>query len=515
MSELVSGGKEPPDIDIDPGPFPSNKDENQVGNMMECTNMDIISQKQENQNVSTNLISNSPGKNGNASNNNEKVIRQVYLYTNKDTGPYHVYIENCSQSFNGKLNALKVGDIILSAFPELDSKITNIDSIGRNRIRIKLTDYKNANYLINQKNSTVFVKNNLELYIPKFILFRQGVIRDIDIEFSEEYIKSKIRQYDSHCNFDIVNVRRIKRKEETVENDSKKINYVPTKSCIVSFKCQVLPRYISINKVIKEVEHYTQKVLLCFNCLRFGHLGGQCKGHPRCGKCQESHNTKECQKIDYIPKCFSCQGNHYTTNLSVCPEFKRQKLIKEAMSFSNISFFDANKQVPKTSYADILNKRNTSHPIDSLVQPTSSTYLQPTSFSATVQNISKVNSSRQQFASHLLYNNTSNEIKGKPNKRQRPNTPDPSEQIRKEIISQVNVPSTSGGILSSPYYRKTNITDRQSEDLDPSIINVILELVMKIVNSLQQTNNLNVSESEIIQLISKHVNPDVLSNSQT
>ncbi|XP_050497246.1 uncharacterized protein LOC126878530 [Diabrotica virgifera virgifera] len=177
----------------------------------------------------------------------------------------------------------------------------------------------------------------------------QGVIRDVSTEFSDEYLKNKIKKFEIYSNFEVVNVSRINR--ETVTDD--KINYVPTKSCVVSFKTQVLPKYVTINKVLKEIEPYQQKVLLCFNCLRFGHQGKHCRSNPRCNNCQKDHNTKECQETTLTPKCFSCVGDHFTTNLKSCPEFKRQKLIKECMTNSNINYHDANKQIPRKSYADV------------------------------------------------------------------------------------------------------------------------------------------------------------------
>lgn len=90
------------------------------------------------------------------------------------------------------------------------------------------------------------MKNSLELYIPKFIIHRQGVIRDIDIDFSEDYNKNKIRQYDRHCNFEVFNVKRITRRVEKYTSENVKMQeYVPTKSCIVTFKSQILPKYIT------------------------------------------------------------------------------------------------------------------------------------------------------------------------------------------------------------------------------------------------------------------------------
>lgn len=58
-------------------------------------------------------------------------------------------------------------------------------------------------------------------------------------------------------------------------------------------------------------------------------------------------------------------GNHLTTNLKACPDFKRQKLIKEAMSTTNINYHNANRQVSKIPCADIaLNNHTNQHSIE-------------------------------------------------------------------------------------------------------------------------------------------------------
>ncbi|XP_050500941.1 homeobox protein 4-like [Diabrotica virgifera virgifera] len=255
---------------------------------------------------------------------NLKEVRQAFLFNSNDRGPYHVYIENSSTDFKGKINSLKIGEIILSNFPEADNMMSSIDAIGRNRIRVKCKDYKTENNLVKNKSLEIFRSNNLDLYIPKFILHRQGVIRDIDIDFSEE---SNITNNDT--NF--------------------------------------------------------------------------------------SQNSQPST---------STQGNNFA------------KFI---------------------------------------------------------------------FNPHT---NTS-----RPNKRQKPNSPDPTDIARKEIISVVSPPKHSEGIVKSQFYQQNlNVADSQSEDLDSSVINVILESVLTIVNSIKQNNNFNISKSDVIQLISNHSNQNLTSN---
>src|SRR5437762_1462904 len=52
-----------------------------------------------------------------------------------------------------------------------------------------------------------------------------------------------------------------------------------------------------INYSIHAEERFTPQFQLthCFNCCEYGHRASQCKRDPRCGKCGEKHNIRNCQ----------------------------------------------------------------------------------------------------------------------------------------------------------------------------------------------------------------------------
>lgn len=164
----VNGGKPP-----DPPPLKHSEEIlNEDTDMEISTDQEVKvnknnSQIDQNAHVSNSIFSNIPKESQGTKENSTTVnadkdraikTRPEFLYGKFDLGPFHIYIENNLVQFKGKLNALRIGDIILSTFPELDNLIvsidSSIDSIGRNRIRIKLKDYKSANFLIKNKNLT-------------------------------------------------------------------------------------------------------------------------------------------------------------------------------------------------------------------------------------------------------------------------------------------------------------------------------------------------------------------------
>jgi hypothetical protein len=50
------------------------------------------------------------------------------------------------------------------------------------------------------------------------------------------------------------------------------------------------------------------QITQCFNCGDYGHRATSCKRQPRCGKCGEKHNTRECDSTSV--HCFQCKGSH-------------------------------------------------------------------------------------------------------------------------------------------------------------------------------------------------------------
>ncbi|CAG9827241.1 unnamed protein product [Diabrotica balteata] len=452
------------------------------------TNMQVtdssISNSHENQNVSKpNLITEQSNtlKDGNSPQSQPERQKQVFNYGPNDQGPFHIYVEKKQINFSSSLNPLKVGDIILTNFPELDNNILSIDTI--------------------------------DIYVPKFIVVKQGVIRDISTEFFEDYLKNKIKSYEPHLPFEVLNVKRINRKNTTGESPE----FVPTKSCIVSFKSQTLPKYVVINKVIKEVKLYKQKVLLCFNCLRYGHLGNQCRSRPRCYKCNKDHNSKEFTEVEKTKKCFSCMGEHFTIDLKDCPEFHRQKLIKETMSSANVNYHDANKLIPRNSYASITANRSTTaknNPNESIAfqmisirQPTRME-LRPSCSTQPPPNFNFFgeSSSHHSQTHNRVFNKKLTIEFHKPVKRLRPNSPDPIEITHREIISQPRTIGPNYSILTNPSYVKnvdSSDFSTHNSGLTSENLKIISELVANIIYTIKRTSNFIITKTELECIITE------------
>ena len=60
-----------------------------------------------------------------------------------------------------------------------------------------------------------------------------------------------------------------------------------------------------------------RKVVRCYNCMRFGHIGSSCLFTTQCENCGGDHTDQGCSNK---PKCFNCGGQHKASS-STCPVF--------------------------------------------------------------------------------------------------------------------------------------------------------------------------------------------------
>ncbi|RZC36381.1 hypothetical protein BDFB_014404, partial [Asbolus verrucosus] len=83
--------------------------------------------------------------------------------------------------------------------------------------------------------------------------------------------------------------------------------------------------------VVRWEKHINKKGMTqCHRCQAWGHATGNCKVDPKCLKCGEKHETRQCNlNEDQDPKCANC-GEKHTANSTDCKVYKeRMKYIEE------------------------------------------------------------------------------------------------------------------------------------------------------------------------------------------
>lgn len=246
-------------------------------------------------------------------------------YSSIDKGPYALYIES---NDNTRIHAMTIGKIIRINHFYTYSKIDSIKNIGRNRVKLVINcPFEEANALIEQDS---WAQSKLVCFIPTFLLVKQGVIRDVDTSLTKE----EIIEY-AQSQYKVIDAIRINKfKHMPGKGDIR----VPTPVVIVSFRSQYLPQDVKLLGVRCIVEPYIQRVQQCRNCLRYGHSSQLCKNNRRCENCGNPHESNDCPNKTI---CVFCTGPHKSTELNICPEYARQKEIKNLMSTNNISFAEA------------------------------------------------------------------------------------------------------------------------------------------------------------------------------
>lgn len=249
--------------------------------------------------------------------------KQSFTYAVSDKGPYTVFIQSKSSNI-GNLDPLSLGKMFFDN-DDFNFNIKNIARKGRNRIGVDFANPREANLFVEKNN---FV--DYDVFIPSYLLTSMGVISDIGLSISEEDI---MKYADSTS--EIIKVRRLKRRQ-TIDG---KTTYVDAKSCVITFRGKNLPNNIKLFHNIIYVDQYISPVIQCYNCLRYGHTAKQCRGKKRCRNCGSQHEETECEAKK--PICIYCSQNHSAVD-RICPEFDRQKRIKEAMAVHKYTYFEAN-----------------------------------------------------------------------------------------------------------------------------------------------------------------------------
>ncbi|XP_074035261.1 uncharacterized protein [Leptinotarsa decemlineata] len=279
--------------------------------------------------------------------NNEDSDKKIetLFYKNNNLGPFIVIVEATENSGNyiGRFNHLKIAKEVF----DLQLKdIVKIKPKGINKIGVQFKNKEAANNFVNNE----YIKEKgYKIYIPFNQVTCKGIVRRIDKIFSEKDLEGMIGSP-----YRISNIKRMNRREKEGDN----IQYKPTNTILITFEGVILPRHIDLCYMNYEVITYIPPVTWCFNCLIYGHVKKQCKGKKKCFSCSEIHNSDEEYNECSEMKCIHCKEKNHKSNDKNCIEFKRQKSIREKMTYSNLSFFEASLLFPKQQYENIIINSN-------------------------------------------------------------------------------------------------------------------------------------------------------------
>lgn len=286
-----------------------------------------------------------------------KYINTDNRYNSNSTGPFVLYVEHLSLNV-GRLHPMKLAEKLLNIGDD-ERYITEINVIGRNRVKIVVSNAAAANRLV---TNTIFAENELVAYVPLHLTEKRGVIRGVDTSYSEDELHKIIKSP--------IPIKSVRRLYKTIWKDNQQIK-VARQIIVVTFSKVDLPQFIYINKIRFEVDCYYSPVVMCYQCLRFGHTSKVCKSIKKCQNCgmatnENIHNSAEKCSENCSRYCLHCKSETHKSTDKNCPYFLKQKRIKECMAHLNISFIEAQKAVDNPSYASLVTKNKFS-PLSSVV----------------------------------------------------------------------------------------------------------------------------------------------------
>lgn len=200
-----------------------------------------------------------------------------------------------------------------------------------------------------------FVKEQeITTFIPRFRLFRKGVINRIPLDIPLDELQTTIE--DENSKLRVNKLFRLKRKDK----ETKK--WVDSSSVCIEFKHDLLPEKISIWKILTPVSVYVPAVKLCFKCGQLGHISKTCSRPEICLNCSNNHPKEKDKPCNEKSKCVNCGQDHKVFDRN-CPALKRKREITSIMAHKNIPFFEARRLIDRggsTPPASPLTTSNTS-----------------------------------------------------------------------------------------------------------------------------------------------------------
>lgn len=255
---------------------------------------------------------------------NDLQNQEIQLYDAYTKKPFIVFLRYCQVDRSQKsLSVLKVAQGLTKA----NIKFSDLRKYFWNTWRLEFDDRSAANSVLRNK----YIKEkSFVMYIPWFMLQRNGVIRDFDLE----ELKESIENESSYA--------RIERLFRLKRRDSQSGSLVDTRSVYVVFRRSELPKEVKMWKCIIEVTPYISAVRICFRCSKFGHTSKFCNGEEKCLSCASfSFKNLNCSAKSF---CINCKGEHKTLN-KACPSLNKNREIMRKMTYDNLPFMDARRSV--------------------------------------------------------------------------------------------------------------------------------------------------------------------------
>lgn len=274
-----------------------------------------------------------------------KPSKKLNKYRLSDAGPFIAHVQYIAASNSSDMHPMTVSQLINSVAGQ---DIKSVKKIGRGKILTEFYTAKAANSVIGHPKLR---EKKLEAFIPAFRVMRTGVVKDIPLDICEDDLLTAIE-----TQVKIISVRRMNMKTRVDGT----VQYIPSRTVLLRFEGQVLPDSVALYKMRLPVTPYIPRVIICYNCFRYGHIGEACKGKSRCIRCGETKhdNIENCARYQLPPICINCKDEHLPTATN-CPVYIKQRQINALAFAENIPLVDAQARLsPSKALCPVISREN-------------------------------------------------------------------------------------------------------------------------------------------------------------
>lgn len=216
-------------------------------------------------------------------------------------------------------------------FKDLNMRdIANIKYLNPYKIRVTFQDEKSIKDLFSiqeLKNKGWRFSKSSE------VSYSYGVIKDVDLDLSEEEIMKNITCPSS---VELTSIKRLLRRNREKDQNSR---WSPSETVRLCFKGNWLPAYIFVHGVKVLIEPYVYPVTQCFQCWALGHTAKTCTvKRDVCPKCSGGHANCATK----IFTCINCSGRHMAM-AKTCPAYLKERKIRLIMAEYNYTYSKASQ----------------------------------------------------------------------------------------------------------------------------------------------------------------------------
>ncbi|KAL7290081.1 hypothetical protein TKK_0015809 [Trichogramma kaykai] len=213
---------------------------------------------------------------------------------------------------------------------------TKVSQHCKSDVVVTLSDQKEATRLTEDSNLT---SCKLEIFNPTTKLpVKKGIIRGVDTQIDDQTIKNNLEFSER---FKLIEMKRLDMRNRNPTDENK---WIPSRSLLLTFEGQEIPREVFIAKVKFIVEPYVPNPMQCHKCFIFGHKAKICRNKAKCYKCGADQHEGECETSFKCVNCLEGKNDHKSTDKR-CEVYRKQAEVNVLVAYDNITYREARIQV--------------------------------------------------------------------------------------------------------------------------------------------------------------------------